>query len=280
MTNAPNTSQATLGVLAGSGNLPPEIIRACEAQQRPCFVVGFEGITPPAALEHVPHHVANIGQVGHIIACLRAHHVSQIVLAGRVGRPDPATLKLDFGAWRLAHRFAQLPSHGDDQIFSAIIAFLEARGFEVIGAHDILSPLLMPKGPLGRITPNKTAERDIQLGIQATKALGALDIGQAAIVQQGQILGLEAAEGTDALLARCGPLQARGLGGVLVKTLKPGQDKRVDLPSIGVHTIGMLARGGYQGVALSAGGALVIDREAVQKAAEEAGLFVVGVPTD
>jgi DUF1009 family protein len=107
--------------------------------------------------------------------------------------------------------------------------------------------------------------------------LGALDVGQAAVVQQGIVLGVEAVDGTDALLARCGPLRRDGPGGVLVKVAKPGQDRRADLPTIGPQTVAAAAAAGLSGIAVEAGATFVADRTAVAAAADRAGLFVVGV---
>jgi hypothetical protein len=125
--------------------------------------------------------------------------------------------------------------------------------------------------------PDAQAEDDIALGFRVVRALGALDIGQAAVVQQGLVLGLEAIEGTDALIARCAALRREGPGGVLVKAPKPGQERRADLPTIGRRTVEAAAAAGLRGIAVEAGASLVIDHAAVAVAADRAGLFVVGV---
>jgi DUF1009 family protein len=121
---------------------------------------------------------------------------------------------------------------------------------------------------------------DIRRGIEVSRGLGHLDVGQAAVVQDGMVLGIEAAEGTDALLARCAGLRREGPGGVLVKTRKPQQESRIDLPTIGAGTVTAAATAGLRGIAVEAGGALVVDRPAVVRAADEAGLFILGVDPD
>ena len=118
---------------------------------------------------------------------------------------------------------------------------------------------------------------DIELGRRAAQALGDMDIGQAVVVQQGIVLGVEAAEGTDALVRRCAELRLQGRGGVLAKLPKPGQDRRVDLPTIGVRTVEGAVAAGLVGIAIQAGGGLVIDRPAVVRAADAADLFVCGL---
>jgi DUF1009 family protein len=125
--------------------------------------------------------------------------------------------------------------------------------------------------------PDEDARADIEHGIGVARALGALDIGQAVVVQQGLVLGVEAAEGTDELLRRCAGLRRDGPGGVLVKMAKPGQERRADLPTIGPQTLTLAAAAGLRGIAAEAAMTLVIDRAELVRAADEAGLFVVGV---
>ena len=110
--------------------------------------------------------------------------------------------------------------------------------------------------------------------------MGAADVGQATVIQDGLVLGVEALEGTDALLARCGPLRRQGPGGVLVKLRKPGQERRADLPTIGVATVEAAAQAGLRGIAVEAGGTLVVDAPAVTDAADRAGLFLIGMKLD
>ena len=120
------------------------------------------------------------------------------------------------------------------------------------------------------------------LGLPSARvgALGALDIGQAVIVQQGHVLGVEAAEGTDRLIERCAGLRLDGEGGVLVKIAKPGQERRIDLPTIGTATVAAAAAAGLRGIAVEAGGALVVDPDRLAAAADEAGLFVIAIAVE
>jgi UDP-2,3-diacylglucosamine hydrolase len=160
---------------------------------------------------------------------------------------------------------------------TAVIREFEGEGFRVIGADHLLGSALATAGPLGRHLPDAQAEDDIALGFRVVRALGMLDIGQAAVVQQGLVLGVEAIEGTDALIARCAALRREGPGGVLVKAPKPGQERRADLPTIGRRTVEGAAAAGLRGIAVEAGASFVIDRAVVAAAADRAGLFVVGI---
>src|SRR5205823_10901008 len=181
--------------------------------------------------------------------------------------------------WRAAKFFARVGYRalGDDGLLSAIVKELEREGFRVLGADDILgTDNLMPVGPLGRHKPDDDAKADIEHAMRVAHALGALDIGQAVIVQQGLVLGVEAAEGTDELLRRCAALRREGPGGVLVKIEKPGQDPRADRPTIGLRTVLLAAEAGLQGIAVEANATIVLYHDEVIRAADHAGLCVVG----
>lgn len=265
-----------LGILAGAGELPLRVIEACRAADRPVFVLAFEGSADPAILTGVPHAWLRLGAAGEGLRLLRDNGVEEIVLAGGVKRPSLLTLRPD---WWTAKFFARIGYHalGDDGLLKVIIRALEEEGFRVIGTDSILDSALAPLGRLGRHAPDEQAAADIALGFKVAKALGTLDIGQAAIVQQGLVLGIEAIEGTDALIARCGPLRRDGPGGVLVKAAKPGQERRADLPTIGRRTVIGAAGAGLRGIAIEAGASLVLDRAGLVEAADGAGLFVVGI---
>jgi len=154
---------------------------------------------------------------------------------------------------------------------------LESEGFHVVSVDSILADALAPAGPLGTLRPDAEAEADITLGVKAALALGALDIGQAVVVQQGLVLGVEAIEGTDALIERCATLSREGPGGVLVKGAKPGQERRADLPTVGPRTVTRAQAAGLRGIAVEAGATLLLDRDEMAATADRAGLFVIGV---
>lgn len=270
------SSNPTLGIVAGGGDLPRRLIDACRARGRPFFVIAFPDQTDPATVADVPHAWVRLGAAGEALAALRAQGVGQLVMAGRIRRPSLAALRPDAFALKVFAK-AGLAAFGDDGILKALVRVLEEEGIAVIGPEAILSDLLATEGVYGRVTPDDAARADIAKGIAVARALGALDIGQAAVVQQGLVLGVEAIEGTDALIARCGELGREGSGGVLVKVKKPEQERRADLPTIGPDTVAHAARAGLRGIAIEAGGALVVDRLKVIADADAAGLFVVGV---
>ena len=266
-----------LGILAGRGELPARIIQACRETGRDYFVIAFEEQTAPETVAGAPHAWVRLGAAGSALQRLRDAGVEELVMAGGVRRPSLSALRPDAWAVKvLAKKGGK--ALGDDGLLSALVTALEDEGFRMVGADDVVSDLLAPQGLLGAIVPEAEAKADIALGIEVALGLGALDVGQAVVVQQGLVLGVEAAEGTDALIERCAGLRRSGFGGVLVKVKKPGQERRADLPTIGVPTVTAVAAAGLSGIAVEAGGTLVMDRIAVAAAADRAGVFVIGVP--
>ena len=266
-----------LGILAGGGLLPALIAQACKQEGREVLVIAFEGETDPETCAGVPHRWLGLGAVGVLLKALRQAGCREVVLAGSIRRPSFSTLKLDLRGMRLMGRIAGTRNKGDDVLLSLVIAELEAEGFTVVSVDDLIAPLRAPLGVMGRRTPDADAECDIAIGIDAARALGAQDIGQAVVVQDGRVLGVEGAEGTDGLIERCAAFQQTGPGAVLVKMKKPGQERRADLPTIGARTIERLARAGYRGVAVEAGETLILERAAAIARADEHGVFMVGV---
>jgi DUF1009 family protein len=266
-----------LGILAGGGELPARIIAACRASGREFFVLAFEGEAAPETVEGTPHAWVRLGEAAEGLARLREAGVRELVLAGGVRRPSLKSLRPDRRALRFLTGIGKAMFR-DGGLLAGIVTELEKEGFRIVGADSLVGDLLAAEGCYGAVEPDEVARADIARGIEVARAIGAIDLGQAVVVQQGVVLGVEAIEGTDALIRRCGGLRRAGPGGVLVKVRKPKQDRRVDLPTVGLATVGQAAEAGLRGIAVEAGGALVIDRHSLVKAADEAGLFVIGVP--
>lgn len=271
------SARPKLGIIAGEGRLPAQLVEACLASGREVFVLGFEDTSPLDILTKVPHAIVPLGAIGEALDILHKAQVKEVVLAGRVQRPVLSALKLDASAIRLMGRMGTAFFSGDNVLFKSIVAFLEEEGFNVIGADNVLSDLSAPEGVLGSIAPDQRHQADIAHGIKVGKLLGQMDIGQGVIVEHGYVLGVEAAEGTDELIARCAKLKHERHAGVLVKVKKPLQEVRVDLPTIGPKTVENVHAAGLAGIAVESGGSLILDREEVIKKANALGIFVVGV---
>jgi DUF1009 family protein len=268
-----------LGIVAGGGDLPAQIIAACRARGRPVFVLALLGQADPEGYHDVPHAWIRLGEGGTGLEIMRHNRVSEIVFAGRVRRPSIAELRPDKWTAKFVGRLG-LSLFGDDGLLKKVLQEVEAAGFHVVAPDSILTDVLAPLGPFAGPAPDAGAEVDIARGVRVARLLGEADVGQAVVVQQGIVLGVEAVEGTDALLARCALLRRDGPGGVLVKLSKPGQEQRVDLPTVGAATVERAADAGLRGIAVEARRTLVVDRAAVARAAETRGLFVVGVAAD
>ncbi len=267
---------ARLAILAGGGNLPARLAMAARGAGREVVCIAFEGHTDPATVAGETHLWVRIGAAATTLEFLRRHDVVDLVFAGPLRRPSLAEIRPD---WRAAKFLVKLGTRalGDDGILRAVSRGLEEEGFRIIAIQDILNDLVAPAGPLGTYRPDAVAETDIARGVEVAQALGRLDVGQAVVVQQGLVLGVEGIEGTDALIARCGLLRRLGPGGVLVKVKKPQQDHRLDLPTIGVRTVEAAAAAGLSGIAVEVGVTLVMDRPELIAVADRTGLFVIGI---
>ena len=266
----------TLGILAGGGPFPGRVA-ATAAASRPVFIVALQGFAEPSVIAPFAHCWARMGAAGQILAMLRAQGCQDLVLVGPVRRPSLLDLRPDAEGTRILARIGRAAFTGDDGLLAAVVRVLGEEGFRVLGAHEILTEALGPRGLLGQAAPDAGAMADIRRGAAVVQALGAVDVGQGCVVQQGVVLALEAIEGTDAMLARAGGLARPGPGGVLVKLVKPGQDRRADLPTIGPNTLRAAAAAGLRGVAFEAGGTLLVDRAGCIAAADASGLFLLGI---
>ncbi len=265
-----------LCIVAGGGRLPKLLIEACREAGRDFFVLALKGQADPEIIEQVPHEWIRMGAAGHGFAILKEQGIEELVMAGRVRRPSLLDLRPDL---RVMKFFARLGRKGigDDGLLRAVIDEVESEGYRVIGAHDVLPELTAAEGPIGSVVPDDQATNDIARGMAVLSALSAVDIGQAVVVQQGIVLGVEAVEGTDALIERCKALKRDGKGGVLVKFSKRGQETRVDMPTIGPETIRQVAEAGLRGIAVGADSTIILDVDELVRAADNADIFVVGV---
>lgn len=265
-----------LGIIAGGGTLPVRLANACRENGREFLLLALEGHADADILASVPHEWIRPGAGGKTINRLREEGVEELVLVGPVRRPSLKEIRPDGWGIKFLARIGRAWA-SDDSFFSALVTALEKEGFKVVGADSILDDCLSVSGPYGKVAPSDDLLQDIERGMEVVRALGRLDVGQAAIIQQGVVLGVEGVEGTDGLIERCAALQCNGVGGVLVKARKPQQERRVDLPTIGRETVEKAIAGKLSGIAIEAGGALVFDREEFVRLADEANLFVVGV---
>jgi len=276
------TSGEILGIIAAGGDLPIAIASGAHDEGRPVFMLALEGLASAAEIERFPHAWVSLGELGRAISLLKDAGCSVVTFAGKIGRPEFAKLKLDSAGILALPRIAAAAARGDDALLRAILSIFEKEGMRVIGSGDAAHDLLAPIGPMGRLQPNESETADILKAIRVIKALGTLDIGQAAVTCGGLVLAVEAAEGTDAMLARVAglPTALRGTEknrkGVLAKAAKPHQERRIDLPVIGIRTVELAADAGLAGIAVEGGATLILNRARVVEIADRYGLFLFG----
>ncbi len=272
---------APLALVCGSGSLPLEAAREIRARGREIFLVGLIG-SAGRQIEAYPHLWVRLGEVGKLLAALRARGVSEILFLGAVTRPDLGDLMPDWGAIVRAGEIAKLIRGGDDALLRGVAQLFESEGFRIVGPRDVAPGLFAPKGEIVGPFPDEEARADIAFGARLLEAMSPYDIGQGAVISAERALAVEAAEGTDNMLARVAELRAggrlrlKGRAGVFVKAAKRGQDVRLDLPAVGPATIAAAKKAQLVGLAIAADEVLIADRPAFLKAAEQAGLFVYG----
>lgn len=265
-----------LGVIAGGGALPLRIAEACKAAGEDLFLIRLAGNADPG-LAAYPGEDCAIGEAGKIIRSLKQADCDAAVYAGIVKRPDFLSLKADWRGAALLPKIIKAAARGDGAILSVLVETLEAEGLLVVGADEVVEDVACKAGPIGQLTPTADQYADIRKAAAIIQTLGPFDVGQGAVVANGFVLAIEAAEGTDAMLDRCADLEnGASRGGVLVKRPKPGQELRIDLPVIGAETVRRAAKAGLAGIAVEAGHAIVIDRAEVAALADEAKMFVFG----
>jgi len=280
---SPSTSDpGTLGIICGGGAFPFVVAEAALKAGRKVFLLPIYGFAEPD-VERYPHEWIHIGAFGKLSSALRRNGCRQVVFVGTVLRPSIAKLRVDWGSLKLLPRVLGMFRGGDDHLLTSVGRIFEENGFELVGAHEIAPDILVPAGVLDGHRPSGEDLDAAHFGQEVVRALGPFDIGQGVVVGGRHVLAVEAAEGTDLMLARCRELRANGRiklrhkAGVLVKAPKPGQDRRLDLPSIGPRTIELAAEAGLAGVAVEAGGVIAANIEDIVRIADEKGLFFIGL---
>lgn len=268
-----------IGLIAGSGMLPRCVIDDCRDRGIDVFVIAIEGQTPRELVEGIPHVFTHFGAVGYIFQTLKDLGIKDLVLAGSMKRPNLFELRPDLKALKIIGRIG-FRALGDDGLLRALRCELEDEGFILHGVQKFSSQLLAKKGVMGAVHPLPEDMETIYLGLKASQVIGSLDIGQSVVVQQGQVIGVEAVEGTDALIERCASLMKTGRGGILVKTSKPQQDKELDLPTIGIQTIEKANACGLCGIIIEADHSIILDINSVVMLADRYNIFIQGIQSD
>ncbi|PWK62690.1 hypothetical protein C7455_101720 [Roseicyclus mahoneyensis] len=256
-----------LAIIAGTGALP-----ALLAARHPAAIVRLAGVEATVSAAQVIE--ARLERFGALFDDLREAGVTDLCLAGAMRRAGFDRASLDARTAALLPRVMAAQGQGDDALLREIVAIFEEEGFVMRGAHELRPDLVAPEGVLAGKPPETG---DAARARAILTALGPLDVGQAAVAAQGQLLGIETLQGTDAML-RFVAQTAPGSGGVLVKRAKAGQDLRVDMPAIGPDTVALAAAAGLSGIELEAGHVLLLDPDAVRAACAAHAVALWAVP--
>ncbi|MCZ7656977.1 MAG: UDP-2,3-diacylglucosamine diphosphatase LpxI [Xanthobacteraceae bacterium] len=278
-----DTRTEPLAIVCGGGAVPAAVAEAALRAGRRVVLFAIRGWADPELVARFPHHWIALGQLGRFVRLARAENCREVVFIGSALRPSLRSMRFDLAALRHLPKAMAMFRGGDDHLLTATARLFEDYGFRLLGAHEVAPEILMPEGAMGQLQPGARENADIARALALIHAIGPFDIGQGAVVADQYVLAVEAAEGTDNMLARI--VELRRLGriptpvgvGVLVKAPKPGQDNRFDLPAIGPKTVAEVARAGLAGLAVIAGRTIVAEPALVALAAQRAKIFVVGL---
>jgi hypothetical protein len=284
MTSGALEISSPVGLIAAGGVMPFAVADSLIARGINPVLFALKGACDPVRVERFRHHWISVGQIGKAVKLFRAENCRDLVFIGTLVRPALSEIRLDWGTLRVLGRVWAAFRGGDDHLLSGIGRIFEQDGFRMVGIRDVAPDLLMPEGCLTRAAPDEAAAADIAKGRDVLRALSPFDIGQATVVIDGHVVGVEDIEGTDGLLARVARLRVEGriragaARGALVKAPKSGQDLRFDLPTMGPRTIEGAAAAKLAGIAIVAGNTIVVEPQIMIEAADAAGLFVIGLP--
>ena len=282
----PDAGEGPLAIICGGGALPFAVADAVMRRGRSVVLFPVRGWVDPKAVAPYPHHFIELGRYGRFHHQATAAGCRDLVMIGTVLRPALRDIRFDWQALRELPTIIRMFRGGDNHLLSLLARLFEKRGFRFVGAHEVAPEILMPQGSIGQREPSERDRADIARGVALLSAMGPFDVGQAAVVADNYVLAVEAAEGTDRMLARITELRGEGrvrsaVGtGVLVKMPKPAQDRRFDLPAIGPATVAGVVRAGLAGIAVAADATVIAEPAEVGAAADRAGIFVTGIVPD
>ncbi len=283
MTDPDAAAFAPIGLIAGGGALPFAVADSLVSRGRYPVLFAIRGVCDAVAVKRFRHHWIALGQFGRLFRLLHSERCRELVFIGTLVRPAISEIRLDLTTLKAMPRLLAAFRGGDDHLLSGVGSVFENEGLHLLGLRDVAPDLLMPAGSLTRAVPDDAAQADIAKGLDVLHALSPFDIGQACVVIDGHVVGIEDIEGTDGLLERVKRLRgesrirAKSGRGVLVKAPKATQDLRFDLPAAGPRTVKGAATAGLSGIAIVAGHTVVAEPQAMTDAADKAGLFITGL---
>ncbi len=258
-----------LAIIAGYGDLP---IILANHLQTPVFILGIANNWNPKDFTHFKNAEIGIGDLETGIRILKENHCDELIFAGKVQRTELHAIAKDPLCEKI---FQDTLAQGDDYALRSLHKILEEHGFKITAPHILCPELICQhRGSLGKSHPTDSEMRDIIRGQEVLSIISAADIGQAAIIQQGLTLGIEAIEGTNGLIKRIAPLQINHKGAILIKLPKIGQTDILDLPAIGIETIKLAVQCNFGGIAIAKEKTIFIHAQAAIAYADAHQLFI------
>ena len=263
-----------LALIAGRGALPRRIVAE---QSEPPLICALQGDMPETLAVDI---VFRIERFGSLLAELRRRKVTRVCMAGAIKRPTMDLTRLGLSTLPLLPEILRASRLGDDGALRVVIGIIERAGLRVVGAHELLRDLVMEACVPTKAQPDRAMQRDAVRAARVVAAMAVVDVGQACVVHDGQVLAVEGVFGTDWMLDSLANRPAeRGRGGLLYKAPKSDQDRRADLPAVGPATVARAVAVGLDGIVVEAGGVIVLDAERVIADCDMAGLaFWVRAP--
>ena len=265
-----------LAIIAGNGSIPFYLIEECKKVGREYCLIIIEGHGKELSEKYDPDYIVSLSKMGRAVKYVKNIGIKHILMVGGVTRPSLKNIIPDLWTAKFLTTISSKVS-GDNSVLSKLTKALEKEGFIIVAPEEILPNLICPKGTLGKVKPNQQNNEDILTGYRVAKIIGANDIGQSIIIENGLVIAVEAAEGTDRMIKRSLILKKEKKAGVLIKVIKPMQDRRIDRPVIGIDTIKAAKKAGLDGIALESNEILIINYSDVVLYADAEGLFVEGI---
>jgi UDP-2,3-diacylglucosamine hydrolase len=260
-----------LCIIAGTGSLPKIIAN----KYNNTFILGIEGTTEQSFVESYDHAWIKLGEIGKAIDLMKENKITHVVIAGALKKPDLKSLKLDNTGAKLLASLTKNKLFGDDSLLTTIINFIEKNGFIVVGVEEIIEGITA-KGLLTKTKPDENARNDIDIGVRLLNTIGDFDVGQAIIVSNGVVIGIEGIEGTDVLINKYKDYSLTR-NGVLIKIPKPNQSKKADMPTIGIQTLENIIQANLAGIAIKEHETIILDKDLLIKRANEANKFIIAI---
>ncbi|MFP4083554.1 MAG: LpxI family protein [Desulfonatronovibrio sp.] len=267
------TQNRILGLVAGGGQFPLLVARGARKQGYSVAAVAFDRETSPEVSDCVDRVLwIKLGQLGRMINFLQKEQVQEVVFAGPINKPGAFNIRPDLRAIKL---LLSLKSRNDNSLLSAVAREMSAENFKIVSALKFVPDLVSPAGCITRRKPTSAEMEDIIFGWPLIKKIGAMDIGQCMVVKERVVVAVEAIEGTDETILRGGKLAGKNF--TVIKTFKPGQDSRIDLPALGLGTVEAMTRANASCLAYEAGSSLFFDIDQAVRLADKNKIAMIGI---